>query len=104
MRFETASPCSWSALAACAHNLLQEGTHCQARCLPSLSLHTPELVIPCWLCHASLLVHLLLTLRSLLCILPVNAEGAIDEAMAEVLDEDYPGGGMMNGGGGAFVV
>lgn len=34
----------------------------------------------------------------------VCAEGAIDEAMAEVLDEDYPGGGMMNGGGGAFVV
>jgi hypothetical protein len=33
------------------------------------------------------------------------AEGAIDEAMAEVLDEDYPGGGMMNGGGGGgFVV
>jgi len=32
------------------------------------------------------------------------AEGAIDEAMAEVLDEDFSGG-MMNGGGGAgFVV
>ena len=39
----------------------------------------------------------------LCCLLP--AEGAIDEAMAEVLDEEYPGGGMMNGGGGAgFVV
>lgn len=33
-----------------------------------------------------------------------HAEGAIDEAMAEVLDEDYTGGGMMHGGGGAFVV
>jgi hypothetical protein len=32
------------------------------------------------------------------------AEGAIDEAMAEVLDEDFTGGGMMHGGGGAFVV
>jgi hypothetical protein len=31
------------------------------------------------------------------------AEGAIDEAMAEVLDEEFPGG-VMNGAGGAFVV
>lgn len=31
------------------------------------------------------------------------AEGAIDEAMAEVLDEEYPANGM-NGAGAGFVV
>lgn len=45
----------------------------------------------------------------LCCVVPCRAmlccaEGAIDEAMAEVLDEEYPGASMMNGAGGAFVV